>query len=207
MRLFDQLFGQVLPDIADERLLLRLPRADDYPQWRDLRAESRAFLAPWEPAWSGDELSRPAYRARLKRYRQEAVERSGYTFFLFDAKGGMLLGGATVGQIRRGVAQSCTLGYWMGERYAGRGLMRGAVELIKPFVFEVERLHRIEAACLPTNARSIALLQRCGFRYEGHLRKYLKIDGRWEDHNLYALLAEDGGARPAPGRLHSAAAG
>lgn len=191
MRLFDALFSPAYPSIPGDGVLLRMPIGRDYESWRALRHASRQFLVPWEPLWTSDELSRKAFRIRLMRYRQEARERSGYTFFLFDPSGRTLYGGVTIGLIRRGVAQSCTLGYWMGEPYAGSGLMHRAVEALKPFVFDVEGLHRMEAACLPSNARSIRLLEKSGFRREGYLQKYLKIAGSWEDHYLYSLLAED----------------
>nr|WP_082490635.1 GNAT family protein [Aureimonas sp. Leaf454] len=188
------------PRIEGEGVVLRLPEARDYEEWRRLREASRTFLTPWEPLWTPDELSGRAYRQRLLRYRLDARERSSYTFFLFDTRSGALLGGVTIGQIRRGVAQCCTLGYWMGEVHAGAGWMHRGVEALKPFVFDVEGLHRIEAACLPTNARSIRLLEKSGFRREGYLRNYLKIAGQWEDHHLYSHLAEDRtrpGARPS----------
>ena len=184
------------PSVEGDGVLLRLPEHRDYESWRQLREASRAFLMPWEPLWTPDELSERAFRQRLLRYRLDARERSGYTFFLVEAATGTLLGGVTVGQIRRGVAQCCTLGYWMGEAHAGAGWMHKGIEALKPFIFDVEGLHRIEAACLPTNARSIRLLEKSGFRREGYLRNYLKIAGHWEDHHLYSHLAED---RTRPG--------
>ncbi len=197
MGLLDALLAPARPVLAGSRVGLRMPRMRDHESWSRVRNESRDFLQPWEPTWTADELSRRAFRLRLARYAQEARERSGFTFFLVDLASDEPLGGATIGQIRRGVAQSCTLGYWMGERHAGRGLMREAVGLLQGFVFEVENLHRIEAACLPTNARSIALLERTGFRREGYLRKYLRIAGEWEDHHLYSLVAEDWRTEPS----------
>ncbi|KAB0679570.1 GNAT family N-acetyltransferase [Aureimonas leprariae] len=197
MGLFDAILSPSGPVLRGGRVVLRTPRMRDFEAWRKLREESREFLMPWEPLWTPDELTRKAYRMRLNRYLRETQERSGFTFFLKDAGTDELFGGLTLGLIRRGVAQTSTLGYWMGERHAGKGLMREAVELLKPFVFEVEGLHRIEAACLPSNARSIRLLERCGFRREGYLQKYLKIAGSWEDHHLYSLVAEDWAAELA----------
>lgn len=191
MSLFDTLFRPLFPTIEGDGVMLRMPQGGDYPAWRALRERSRAFLTPWEPLWTSDELTRQSYLVRLRRYRQDARERTSYTFFLFDPTGETLYGGATIGQIRRGVAQSCTLGYWMGEEYAGAGLMHRGVEALKHFVFDVEHLHRIEAACLPTNERSIRLLEKAGFRREGYLQKYLKIAGRWEDHHLYSLIEDE----------------
>ena len=93
--------------------------------------------------------------------------------------------------IRRGVSQSCSLGYWIGEPYARQGYMTKGVRAIIWFVFDVLRLHRLEAACLPENKASAALLTRTGFQYEGLARRYLKIDGVWQDHWLFALLNDD----------------
>ncbi len=191
MGLIDYFSRPNVPVLSGEGIVLRLPRRSDFQAWRALREDSRQFLTPWEPVWTSDELSPAAFRRRIARYDQEAREGVGYSFFLFDAQETSLLGGISVGHVRRGVAQSATLGYWMGERFAGQGHMRRAVEAVKLFAFEVEGLHRIEAACLPTNQRSIRLLERCGFTREGHLRGYLKIAGKWEDHCLYALLAEE----------------
>ncbi|WP_199520109.1 GNAT family N-acetyltransferase [Fulvimarina endophytica] len=168
-----------------------MPKRADYEAWASLRGESQGFLRPWEPEWTADELSLRAYRARLRRYYGDVHQRSGWTFFVFDREGSVLMGGLTLGQIRRGVAQVATLGYWMGERFAGQGLMREAVTEVTRFAFASESLHRVEATCLPSNGRSVALLKRCGFSREGRLRRYLKIAGTWEDHDLYALLAEE----------------
>jgi ribosomal-protein-alanine N-acetyltransferase len=206
MRLFDVFHGPPLPILRGDGVLLRLPRARDYEAWRSLRQASRQFLVPWEPSWTDDELSRHAFGLRLLRYRRDARDRAGYSFLVFDADGTTLYGGVTVGLVRRGVAQSCTLGYWMGEAHAGRGHMHRAIEALKPFVFDVEGLHRIEAACLPKNQRSIRLLEKSGFRQEGYLQKYLKIAGAWEDHYLYSFLAEDWMRPAAASRLEFAAA-
>ncbi|MDY8108523.1 GNAT family protein [Fulvimarina sp. 2208YS6-2-32] len=191
MHLIDTLLRPHCPVLVGDRVLLRLPKREDYEAWARLRGESAAFLKPWEPEWSADELSKHAFVSRLRRYYSDVHSRSGFTFFVFDRIESTLMGGLTLGQIRRGVAQVATLGYWMGERFAGHGLMREAVAEVVRFAFSVENLHRVEAACLPTNRRSIALLARCGFTHEGQLRQYLKIAGHWEDHCLYSLLAEE----------------
>jgi ribosomal-protein-alanine N-acetyltransferase len=103
----------------------------------------------------------------------------------------MLIGGLTLANIRRGVAQAGSIGYWMGAPYASRGYMTDAVRTLIPFAFGALRLHRLEAACIPTNTPSIRLLERLGFAREGLAREYLCINGVWEDHLLYALLASD----------------
>ncbi len=177
--------------IRAERVMLRTPALTDYAQWAFLRAESRAFLAPWEPVWPADELSRLAFRRRIRRYQRDIRDGTGYPFFLFTPDGAALLGGLTLSQVQRGVTQSCALGYWMGARYAGQGYMSAGVRAVLGFCFETLRLHRVEAACLPHNRASIGLLEKVGFTREGYARRYLCIDGRWQDHLLYGIVSDD----------------
>ena len=174
-----------------EQVRLRAPAPRDYPAWSVLRAESRAFLEPWEPSWSRDELTRAAFRRRLRRYQREMRADKAFPFFVFRASDGVLLGGATLSNIRRGVAQTCALGYWMGAPFAGQGYMSDAVRSLLPFAFSDLGLHRVEAACLPHNDASRRLLERLGFQLEGFARRYLRIAGEWQDHLLFARLASD----------------
>ncbi|ADZ71808.1 GNAT family N-acetyltransferase [Polymorphum gilvum] len=183
------------PHLAGGTVYLRPPVMADYRAWAELREVSRAFLTPWEPLWPADDLSRGAFRRRLRRYARERRDGRSYPFLLFSTADDRLIGGATLSNIRRGVSQSCSLGYWMGAPFAGQGYMSRAVALIVPFCFDVLHLHRIEAACLPHNVPSIRLLHRSGFLQEGCARGYLCINGAWQDHLLFACLADD----PRPG--------
>lgn len=178
------------PAIKAERVLLRFPRMADFPAWAALREASRDFLVPWEPTWPIDDLTRASFRRRLKRYGEDLRADQSYAFFLFRAADEALVGGITLANVRRGVAQSGTLGYWMGAPYAGQGMMSEAVQALVPFAFTTLRLHRVEAACIPTNAASIRLLQKSGFVQEGYARKYLCINGLWQDHLLFARVNE-----------------
>lgn len=180
-----------LPVLVGDRLLLRGPDGADYPLWREVREASRAFLEPWEPIWPNDDLERPAYRRRLARWSEEIRDGVAFPFFLFARADGALLGGVTLSQVRRGVTQAGTIGYWMGARHAGRGLMTEAVGLLARHAFTGLALHRLEAACLPDNARSIRLLEKVGFAREGLARAYLRIAGEWRDHILWGLLDGD----------------
>jgi ribosomal-protein-alanine N-acetyltransferase len=181
------------PIIRVDGLILRAPQMSDYDAWAELRAASRAFLEPWEPLWPSDDLTRPAFRRRIRRYAEEIHTDSAYPMFVFRQKDEALMGGLTLGLVRRGVAQACTLGYWMGERHAGRGIMTAAVKIANRFAFQDLGLRRIEAACLPTNQASIRLLEKAGFIREGYARRYLCIAGAWQDHVLYARLKDDPG--------------
>jgi [ribosomal protein S5]-alanine N-acetyltransferase len=170
---------------------LRPPERGDWHEWGTLRAESRGFLAPWEPSWPADALSRAAYRRRLARYAVDWRTDQGYSFFIFSRADGRLVGGIGLSNVRRGVAETGSLGYWVGARHARRGYMAEALALLLDFGFQRLKLHRVEAACLPTNAASRGLLAKLGFREEGYARKYLCIDGKWQDHVLFGMLREE----------------
>lgn len=172
---------------------MRLPRFSDFEQWHALRSESRRFLQPWEPTWRGDELFERSFRARVLRNEQEFSSGLAVPLLIFRHSDGQLLGGLTIGLIRRGAAQTCMIGYWMGERFAGHGHMFAALKIAIPYIFKGLELHRIEAACIPENEKSIRLLEKAGFEREGLLRQYLKINGQWRDHVLYSRLSGDTG--------------
>lgn len=179
------------PVIPGEGLFLRTPSLADYAAWAELRAASRAFLTPWEPTWPADDLTRTAFRRRIRRYQSEIREDHAYPFFIFRQSDYLLLGGITLSNVTRGMTQTSTVGYWMGEQHASRGFMTRAVKAIIPFAFGTLHLHRLEAACLPHNNASMRLLDKAGFRREGLARGLVCINGRWQDHIVYALLADD----------------
>ena len=186
------------PALRGEGLYLRPARSADFAVWAQLRGESREFLTPWEPTWPDDDLTRAAFRRRLRRQNDEMARDEAYAFLIFDEASDRLTGGITIGGIRRGVAQAATLGYWMGARYAGKGTMTRAVALVVSFGFSTLRLNRVEAACIPENIASAALLLRNGFVQEGFARSYLRINGVWRDHLLFAIV--EGDAPRAGGR-------
>ncbi|MDB5544518.1 MAG: GCN5-related N-acetyltransferase, partial [Hyphomicrobiales bacterium] len=160
--------------IRGDGVYLRPLEARDYTSWAALRECSRDFLSPWEPTWPADDLTKSAFRRRLRRHSEEMERDEAYPFLIFREQDGALLGGLTLGQVRRGVAQAATLGYWMGEPFAGRGYMARAARAAVSYAFANLRFHRIEAACLPQNTRSIRLLEGAGFRREGLARAYLR---------------------------------
>jgi [ribosomal protein S5]-alanine N-acetyltransferase len=172
-------------------VVLRHPEAKFYSEWAELRAASRAFLTPWEPVWGPDDLSREAFRARLRRYSDDVREGRAYPFYVFSAEDGALVGGATLSRVHRGAAQSCTLGYWVGEAHKRRGYTLKAVRALIGFAFHGLDLHRVEAACVPENSPSKALLEKAGFTQEGYARGYLRINGAWRDHHLFGLVRTD----------------
>jgi ribosomal-protein-alanine N-acetyltransferase len=174
------------PLIRSHNLLLRPPNMDDFKTWVDLRKANRAFLEPWEPAWSEDEFTRSNFRYRLHAYNKASEDDRGQALFIFHLQTKQLLGAINISNIRRGVAQMATLGYWIGEDFSRQGHMFEALQILLPHMFNDMNLHRIEAACLPCNLASIALLKKTGFEQEGYAKDYLKIAGKWQDHVLFA---------------------
>ncbi|MCM5553054.1 GNAT family N-acetyltransferase [Pleomorphomonas sp. NRK KF1] len=191
MTFFGVVASGTLPTLTDDVVSLRLPAVSDYSAWVNERSESHAFLKPWEPTWSAEDLTRASFKRRVRRVQREAAEQTGFAFLIFRRDDDALLGGITLSNIRRGVSQSCCLGYWMSARHAGRGYMRRAVDLVLKFCFDELRLHRVEAACIPGNDRSLGLLEKAGFVREGYAKRYLMIDGRWQDHVLLSHMATE----------------
>ena len=177
--------------LTGERVFLRPPKRRDALNWQKLRMSSKSFLVPWEPAWNASSCTRRAYLRYFKNSNYLANMDRAYSFLIFKTDDKTLLGGINVGNVRRGVAQSASLGYWIGEKHSRNGYMKEALKLLIPSLFVDLRLNRIEAATLEENIASKNLLKKIGFKKEGVLRKYLKINGTWRDHILYGLLEND----------------
>lgn len=180
------------PHLSGESVYLRFPLRRDHRQWAEVRENSRRFLEPWEPTWPQNDLTRRSFHYRIGRYERDYSEGAAVPLFLFSASDHKLIGGLNISNIRRAASESCMIGYWMAEHAAGKGLMLEGLKAAIPYIFGTLRLHRIEAACIPENKRSLRLLEKANFKYEGYLRGYLKINGEWRDHHLFALLGDDG---------------
>jgi ribosomal-protein-alanine N-acetyltransferase len=188
---FGRFFGNAPPPfrLVGPRVVLRTPERENFDEWAALRIESRAFLTPFEPSWPSDAVSRAGFRRRLQRYATDWRSDQGYSFLLMRRADRVLLGGVSLSNVRRGVAETVSLGYWIGERFARQGYMTDGLKLALTFAFDRLRLHRVEAACLPSNQASRRLLLKSGFREEGYAKEYLSIDGRWQDHVLFGQIA------------------
>ncbi|CUH62011.1 GNAT family N-acetyltransferase [Thalassobacter stenotrophicus] len=177
--------------IETERMTLRLPAHSDFRAWTGLRAQSADFLQPWEPAWAADHLTRKAFTNRIYWAQRAWTSGSAMALFLERRQDGALMGALTLDNIRRGPAQSGTLGYWIGAPFARQGYMSEAIKATVHHAFHALDLSRIEAACLPENTPSRGVLEHCGFKYEGVAQSYLQIANRWRTHVLYANLRHD----------------
>ncbi len=179
------------PKIETERMTLRLPAHGDFRAWAHLREASADHLMPWEPVWAHDHLSRRAFTNRVYWAGRAEVMGTALPLMLIRREDQRLLGAVTLDNIRRGPVQAGTLGYWIGAPFARRGYMREAVLAVVHHAFVALDLSRVESACLPENAASRGVLEKCGFKYEGVAQSYLQINGRWRNHVLYANLRHD----------------
>ena len=176
---------------AGGMLLLRHPRWSDYEQWADIRRRDADYLQPWEPDWLEGHLSRASYRLRLTKFKKLVSSDRAYPFHILRAGTETLIGAVNLTHVERGAAQSAKLGYWVARSQMNKGHARAAVKALSTFAFDTLALHRVEAAVQPDNAPSIRVLENAGFKPEGTARGYLRINGAWTDHLIYAKLRSD----------------
>jgi [ribosomal protein S5]-alanine N-acetyltransferase len=172
---------------ADGRVFIRDPARDDRREFTALMRASQGFHSPWATAPTDDERF-AAYLADARRADFEAL-------LLCRGEDGAIVGFFNLSQIVRRRLQSAYLGYAVGEPFAGQGYMRDGIELVLRHSFQTLQLHRIEANIQPGNTNSLALARGAGFRREGFSPRYLKIGGRWRDHERWAILVEEWRAR------------
>jgi ribosomal-protein-alanine N-acetyltransferase len=165
------------------RVYVRPPRQGDEYEFVALMRESRAFHRPWASA--------PTDAARFAAYLEDSGRPDFEAFLVCRIEDDQLVGFFNISQIARGSLQSAYLGYAAAQRFARQGYMREGLELVLREAFLELRLHRLEANIQPGNAASIALARGAGFQREGFSPRYLKIGGRWRDHERWALLADD----------------
>jgi ribosomal-protein-alanine N-acetyltransferase len=173
-----------MTDVAPvPRVYLRVPARADEEEFIELMRASRSFHKPWATA--------PIDEERFEAYLVDSRRRDFEAFLVCRRSDDAIIGFFNLSQIARGSLQSAYLGYAAGKAFAGQGYMREAIELVLRVAFLDLRLHRIEANIQPGNGASIALAQGAGFLREGFSPRYLKISGRWRDHERWALLADD----------------
>jgi len=176
--------------LTDDELELRPLRLRDGRAWRALRARNAEWLAPWEATLPIPDPTTPVTFSSMVRHANREA-RAGrampFAIFLDDRFAGQI----TVAGITWSSLRTCTIGYWIDEAVAGRGIMTRSVALVGDYCFTQLQLHRIEINIRPENGASIAVVRKLGFRSEGMRLRYLHIDGRWCDHLSFALTSEE----------------
>lgn len=152
---------------------------------------NRAFLEPYEPRRSEAFFTEAGQRAEVRRDIDEWVADRMYAFALIDRSDGALCGRVGLSNVVRGAWDNCTLGYFVDEARGGRGLATEAIALALSFAFGPLALHRVQAAVMPHNIRSVRVLEKNGMRREGFAPRYLRLAGGWRDHDLFAITAEE----------------
>ena len=179
---------QKLPRLYSERLQVRLLEPHEKDLMVRFRNENRDYLKPWEPLRRPDFFTEGFWEIQLRLTLRDFREGASAGFVLLSPVEDEVLGVCNYTNIVRGTFQSCQLGYALAEKHQHKGLMFEALSMTNQYMFDDLGLHRIMAGYLPHNERSGKLLDRLGFEKEGLARKYLKINGRWEDHQLTSLI-------------------
>jgi [ribosomal protein S5]-alanine N-acetyltransferase len=169
--------------VKGKRVFLRYPEKEDAAEFIALNRASRAFHRGL--------ASPPVDEERFNRFLTRNENEANESFFICRNTDGRIIGAVILSQIFRGGFQNAYLGYYIGAEFGGQGYMTEAVALVLRFAFRDLKLHRVEANVQPHNLASTAVLRKNGFTKEGFSRKYVKIGGRWRDHERWAIIAED----------------
>ena len=178
-------------DLTADIAAIRLLGAEDAKEYTDVLQRNRDFLAPYDPARADEFWTLEEQRAQLALAAREADAGTGYAFAIIDRSDGAIAGRVALANIVRKAWQNATLGYWVDQARNGRGLATQASRLALAYAFGTAGLHRVQAGVMPRNVRSVRVLEKIGMRYEGLSERYLKINGVWEDHRMYAITAEE----------------
>lgn len=176
------------PHLVTTRLVARLPLVDDAPSIAAYYRENADHLRDSNPTFAPDIFSEPYWREAAARSLDEFEQGIALRLFLFDRNDErVVIGAVNFSAIMRGAAHFCFLGYHLGRKFEGMGLMSEALRAAIDHAFYALNLHRIMANYVPSNERSARLLAKLGFAVEGLARDYLYLDGRWQDHVLTSL--------------------
>ncbi len=178
--------------LEDAPTAIRPTAPEDAREQLRLRVANRGHTGPWDPVRDDSFYTEAGQRLELDLDQRSWAAGSAYAFAILDLDAdARLIGRVALSNVVRGPWQNATLGYWIDKDSLGRGHAPRAVALVLRFAFEHAGLHRVQPAIIPRNHRSVRVAEKVGFRLEGRALRYLKINGVWEDHDVYALTAED----------------
>ncbi|RNB91917.1 N-acetyltransferase [Brevibacillus fluminis] len=177
--------------LEGEKVFLRRLLASDAGELLDLRSRNQAFFQPFEPIQPTDHYTLEAQLAAIELAHVNWEKGLAYGFGICTAESARLIGRVNLANVVRGAWQNCTIGYFIDQSQNGQGFMTEAVKLAGRFAFDEAGLHRVQAGVMPHNVRSIRVLEKAGFRNEGLSKRYLNINGVWEDHLIFARTSEE----------------
>ncbi|MCS1352590.1 GNAT family N-acetyltransferase [Mechercharimyces sp. CAU 1602] len=176
--------------ISSHPLILRPLKLSDAPALYDLRLRNQVFFAPYEPI-RPESFTLIGIEQELRQGMLRTQSDQGYSFGIFLSHPGTLIGRINLSNVVRGAWQNCTIGYYIDHEAQGNGYMTTAVRSTVQFAFQKLHLHRVQAAIMPHNIASLRVIEKVGFRHEGLSKRYLHINGSWQDHEIYALTREE----------------
>ena len=195
-------------ELSHGPVTLRPWRLQDRRAWNEIRQRNAAWTAPWDSTRPPDSIEPPLTfagmvrqfnrRARLGQMLPFAVD------YRPDGQAWVLAGQLTISGITHGSASWAQAGYWVDQRWAGRGIIPTALALAVDHCFFTLHLHRMEVAIRPENVRSLRVVEKLGFRHEGSRERYMHVDGDWRDHEMFALHADEVGPGLLARLVHSA---
>lgn len=183
--------GRVLKRIESELCYIRPLTLDDAEDVLRLRLANRDFLEPFEPLRQDPFFTLAGQSGQIETEKRQWEADAGYAFGIFDTLTGEMIGRVALGNVVWAAWQNATLGYFVAREHNGRGVATEAVANACRFAFTQVHLHRVQAGVMPRNTGSIRVLEKVGFRHEGFSPRYLSINGAWEDHEMFALTAEE----------------
>jgi [ribosomal protein S5]-alanine N-acetyltransferase len=178
--------------LEDAPTAIRPTEGGDAADQARLRVANRNHTSPWDPVRDPSFYTEAGQRLELDLDARAWTAGTGYAFAVLELGAEeRLVGRVALSNVVRGPWLNANLGYWIAADAGGRGHATRAVRLALSFAFDHARLHRVQPAIIPRNDRSVAVARRVGFRLEGRAERYLRINGAWEDHDIYALTVED----------------
>ncbi|MCZ8511344.1 GNAT family protein [Paenibacillus filicis] len=178
-------------NLEGKLVYIRPLNVSDARALHQLRNDNRTFFMPYEPVQPEEAFTLESIRASIEQGHRDEAEGKGYAFGIFENGTHQIVGRVRLSNIVRGAWHNATVGYFTAGPVNGRGYMTEALRLTLQFAFEQALLHRVQAAVMPRNTGSIRVVEKNGMRFEGLAERYLKINGVWEDHRIYALTAEE----------------
>ncbi|MCQ9166172.1 MULTISPECIES: GNAT family N-acetyltransferase [unclassified Arthrobacter] len=191
------MWGQAIWPVTLESgdLVLRPIKLRDKAEWTRVRARNEAWLQPWEASNPASQGALPTFGGMVRALNEQARAAAALPFVITERVPGrakpVIVGQLTVSSIMWGSAMMATLGYWVDQDRAGRGIAPTAVALVTDHCFRTLGLHRMEINIRPENGPSLRVVEKLGFRDEGLRPRYLHINGDWADHRSFALTAEE----------------
>jgi len=172
------------------KIYLRTYEDTDAEALYDLHMRNKEFFQKYSPIRNNDYYTLEAKREFVKNCEPQRINDEGYYFGIFLKDTDQLIGNISLSHIMRGPSQTCLLGYTLDKEHNGKGYMTDATSLVVEFAFNRLQLHRIEAGVMPHNIGSIRVLEKAGFHKEGIAQKNVKINGKWEDHQMMAIISD-----------------